>query len=123
MTELCEQLLSRESNCSTVCLVTFGMRDEHHQGILAWQWHTRSAKPDSSNNLENEVKEDEQVSEDVEESRRRMWRRVCWRSWQTYEGKEAGTLSPSLSLDDALLLPSLLISLFFLLSLSVPLLA
>eukprot|EP00978_Attheya_sp_CCMP212_P012472 scaffold31132_cov34-Attheya_sp.AAC.1 len=59
-----EQLLYRLSR---------SLLDEQHQGILAWQCrrrlatlHNWSTKPDSSDNLENEVKDDEQVSEDVE---------------------------------------------------------
>eukprot|EP00978_Attheya_sp_CCMP212_P020963 scaffold60711_cov65-Attheya_sp.AAC.10 len=53
------------------------LSDEQHQGILTWQWpavgtflaalhNWSAAKPDSSDNLENKVKDDDQTSEDVE---------------------------------------------------------
>eukprot|EP00978_Attheya_sp_CCMP212_P033363 scaffold134335_cov39-Attheya_sp.AAC.1 len=78
--------------------------------------HKWSAKPNSSNDLENTVKGDEETSEDVDGVKEED---VVKSMLEELADLKENRLAPSLppSLNDTLLLPSLLLSLFFLLSL------
>eukprot|EP00978_Attheya_sp_CCMP212_P019059 scaffold52916_cov58-Attheya_sp.AAC.3 len=81
----------------------------------------QSAKPDSSDDLENEVKVGEEASEDVDRVKKEDVVKSVLEELVDLNEKRL-TLSLPLSLYNTLVLPLLLLSLFFLLSLSVALL-